>query len=127
MSVNKRNVGAIGERIAAKYLVNKGFFVLTTNYRKTYGEIDIVVKKGEKIHFIEVKSVSRETEKWGEEEYRPEENVHPWKMQRLANTIQAYLSSECGDGQDWQFDVVTVEIDFGKRKVRCKLLENVIL
>lgn len=127
MLVNKQNVGVIGEGIAAKYLENKGFFVLSRNYRKSYGEIDIVVKKGEKIHFIEVKSVSRETDRWGGEEYKPEENVHTLKMKRLSNTIQAYLSSECEDDQDWQFDVIAVEIDFLKRRARCKFLENVIL
>lgn len=122
----RQKVGNLGESIVAKYLENKGFSVVDRNFRKSYGEIDVIVERKGKLHFVEVKSVSRETSDWGAKGYRPEENVHPQKMRRLANTIQAYLSTRGGE-VEWQFDVVTVEIDHTRKVAHCTLLENVIL
>ena len=52
--------GKVGECIAVKFLENKGFEIIEQNYRKKYGEIDIIAQKGKILHFIEVKSVSCE-------------------------------------------------------------------
>lgn len=58
---HKQKIGQIGENIATKHLKKLGFKILDRNYRKKCGEIDIVAKKGDILHFVEVKSVSRET------------------------------------------------------------------
>jgi len=47
--------GDFGEAIAVKYLRDKRFKILETNYRNLHGEIDIIAKKDNCIHFIEVK------------------------------------------------------------------------
>jgi len=60
--MNSKEVGALGEKIARKYLKKQGYRILDKNYiRKAsagpyQGEIDIVAKKGSLISFIEVKS-----------------------------------------------------------------------
>ena len=56
-----QKTGEIGENIAVKFLVKQGFSILDRNYTKKWGELDIVAKKDNKLYFIEVKSVSRET------------------------------------------------------------------
>ncbi len=127
----KRKLGNLGEDISCKHLVSKGFEILERNYLKKFGEIDIIAKKQGAIHFIEVKSVSCESFDGvsGEKgDYRPEDNVHAWKLRRLSNTIQAYLaerrvSSETG----WQFDVITVYINKKDLISKVSVLENVIL
>ena len=95
-------LGVIGEEIACKFLVKHGFKVILRNYRKKWGEIDIIAEKDEKIHFIEVKSVSClpamfaragenpdvSYEKGG---YRAEDNLHPQKIKRLSRLIFLYL------------------------------------
>lgn len=64
--------GEIGEQISGAYLVKQGFNIITTNYRKKWGEIDIIVGRDNELRFVEVKaqtlrhipnssSVSRET------------------------------------------------------------------
>jgi Holliday junction resolvase-like predicted endonuclease len=99
------------------FLVKQGFRVVGRNYLKKYGEIDIIATKGGVYHFIEVKSVTREIisvksgSKGGRarDSYRAEDSVHKWKLKRLSNTIQVYLSEHrIGDRVDWFCDLVTV-------------------
>ncbi len=131
----KQRIGRLGEDIAGRYLENKGFVIVGINYRKKYGEIDIIAQKGKITHFIEVKSVSCENlDEFGAKvtcvtgEYRPEDNIHPQKLKRLARTIQAYLLEKFPKGEpEWVFDAVTVRIDVKTRKARVEMLENLIL
>jgi len=58
----KQIIGRLGEDIAVKHFVKHSFKVLDRNYRKKWGEIDIVAEKDNILHFIEVKAVSCETE-----------------------------------------------------------------
>ena len=125
-------VGAFGEEIAAKYLENKGFDIIHRNYRKKCGEIDIVAKMGETLHFIEVKSVSRENSSSSVSrvmgEYRPEENVHPAKMKRLTRAIQIYLLEKFPREEPfWEFGIVTVAFNMDKKEARVKFMKNLIL
>lgn len=127
----KQILGAIGEDAVCTYLTRKGFKVLDRNYLKKWGELDVVAIKNKKIHFVEVKSVSRSFEDVPHEtndNYRPEDNMHPWKLQRLTRTIQSYLlDKNVPDEAEWQFDVATVYVDQTKRLCKVKMLEDVIL
>lgn len=128
----KQYIGRVGEDIASKYLENKGFTVICRNYRKKYGEIDIVAQKAIILHFIEVKSVSCESSQVNVSRvtdfHRPEDNIHPEKLKRLSRTIQSYLLEKYPDDEpEWVFDAVTVKVDMGGREARVKFLENLIL
>lgn len=170
----KQKIGQIGEDCACKYLEKCGFKILERNYLKKWGEIDIVAKKGNKLHFVEVKSVSREivegnvthvtkkglgsiildavrggsgnrrggVQKYSDENsstsnkemrqnydsYSPEDNMHPWKLQRLGRVIQSYLlDKDVSDETDWQMDLATVYIDMSKRTSRVFLLEDIVI
>lgn len=148
----KQVVGNLGEEIASRFLINKGFEIVDRNYRKKFGEIDIVAKKEEIIHFVEVKTVSRDNLKDPisqvedkdtfrpktnsefvrsnnpEDCFRPEDNVHPWKLKRLSRAIQVYLAEhKLGEETFWQFDVITVLLDVKNKIARVKILEDIIL
>ena len=125
-------IGVIGERVAAKYLENKGFNIIDRNYRKKWGEIDIVAKKDNKVYFVEVKTVSRNSVdgKFPEyaNDYRPEDNMHPWKIKRLSRAIQTYVLEKFKDHeQNWQFDLICVFLDPYKKIAKVKYIENIIL
>ena len=45
MITKKRAFGDLGEEITAKYLKSKGYVVLSRNYLKSFGELDIVASK----------------------------------------------------------------------------------
>ncbi len=125
---HKQKIGKIGEDIACKFLTKRGFAVLERNYWKKWGEIDIIVKKGDVLHFVEVKTVSHIPSKNKVDKYRPEENIHPRKLKRLSRTIQTYLlEKDIPEDDDWQFDVVVVFLDQKRRKARVRYLENIIL
>ena len=53
---NNKKIGNIGERLAKVYLQIYGYEILKCNYRTQMGEIDIIAKKNEIIHFVEVKT-----------------------------------------------------------------------
>ncbi len=127
----KQKIGEIGENIAVKFLVKHDFSILDRNYTKKWGEIDIIAKKGEKLYFVEVKSVShalptdrQETPDLG----RPEDNMHPWKLKRLSRTIQTYLlSQKVTDDIEWQVDLLVVFLNMKDKKARVKVVKDIIL
>jgi len=128
----KQSIGRLGEDLAVKHLENKGFNIIERNYLKKYGEIDIIAKINDIIHFIEVKSVSRENNpnvsRVTADGYRPEDNIHAQKLKRLSRTIQAYLLSNYQSEEPvWVFDVITVKINMDKHQAHVKVLEDLIL
>jgi len=135
----KRKTGNLGEDLACRFLMKHGFQIIDRNYLKKCGEIDIIAKKDSKIHFIEVKSVSCEIissvspETSDNNHFRPEDNIHAWKLQRLYKTIELYLIEKGVSGlpaqageTDWQIDVITVYIDKKRLISKVFLLENII-
>jgi len=106
--------GALGEDIALEYLEKQGFSLIERNYREKWGEIDLIMQKGQKIHFIEVKAVSHETRERLEksvsrEIFRPEERVHHKKLQRLGRAFQTWIAKK-GSTNPFQLDVLTVRL-----------------
>lgn len=131
-------IGRIGEDITAKWLKSKGFSIIELNYNKKWGEIDIVAHLSvrqtggtdKKVHFIEVKSVSYETKSDLERAvshgtYRPEENVHKDKQDRLKRAIQTWLLENKYEGE-WQIDIITVRMVPCEKLARIKMIDNVV-
>ena len=61
MSLNNtisKEIGAKGEKIAAKYLRDNGYIILKRNWRDRYGEVDIIAEGKDNIVFVEVKTRS---------------------------------------------------------------------
>src|SRR6056297_3183638 len=54
--MKRKKLGNNGEAVASVYLERKGFEIIATNYYSQYGEIDIIAKKNQQLHFIEVKT-----------------------------------------------------------------------
>lgn len=137
-----QKIGKLGEDLACKYLKGKGFSILERNYTKKWGEIDVIAEKDGAIHFIEVKASARElAEKQSgvdvkheenvspetENFFRPEENVHPWKMKRIRRTIETYFLSKRIGNTPWQFDIFLVFLDLRSKRARVEKLENIVL
>lgn len=127
----KRNeTGAIGEKIAVKFLKRKGLKVLEVNYLKKWGEIDIVSRETNKVKFIEVKTVSYETRKDLEEAisrgtWRPEENVHFTKIKKLSRAIESWIVENKYLGE-WEIDVVAIRVVPREKYATIKHIQNVI-
>ena len=130
----KRKIGNLGENLACRFLIKHGFDIIERNYLMKCGEIDIITKKEGVIHFVEVKTVSQETTSGVSDEtnndgcFRPEDNLHPWKLKRIAKTIQIYLAQkDITYETNWVFDVITVYIDKKRLISKINIIENVIM
>lgn len=124
--------GALGEQLAAQFLMERGFSILAQNYLKPWGEIDIIAEKSQLIHFIEVKTVSYETKEAlqtaiSRGTWRPEENVHHTKLARMHRVIESWLASQSADFIAWQIDILAVRVVPREKYATIKYLPNVIL
>lgn len=98
------NSGMAGESAAVKFLKKSGYKILEKNYRKTYGEIDIIAKKGENIAFVEVKT--RKSDLYGS----PAEFVNKKKQERIIKTAYTYIQEHNLDAE-FTFDIVEVHTE----------------
>lgn len=128
---DKQKIGELGENIAEKFLMKHGFSIIERNYTRKWGEVDIIASKDNKLYFCEVKSksvnsitdVNRETDS-----YRPEDNMHPWKVKRLSRTIQTYLlDRNIPESTEWEVDLLVVFLDIKSKKAKVKVVKNIIL
>src|SRR5205814_2260428 len=124
----RKEVGRIGEQIAAQFLARKGYIIIESNYRRFSGEIDIIAEKAGTVRFVEVKTVSRESLpdiSREMDQYRPEEQVYPSKLKKIARTAELYMN-EREDDREYQIDVVGVFLNMKTREARCRLFEQVL-
>lgn len=100
--MSRTQVGAAAEERAAVYLREQGFRVLARNYRKKFGELDIVALTGDVLVFVEVRS--KKNTHYG----TPAETISRQKRARLTRAAEAYLAhSRMGD-MPCRFDVIAI-------------------
>lgn len=97
----KKRPGSWGEEQAAVFLIKKGYLLLDKNWRARPGEIDLVMKDGNQIVFVEVKA--RSGTRFG----YPEEAVDDRKVEALVEAGQKYIDSH-GLDDNWRIDVVSI-------------------
>ena len=110
--------------MAAKYLKKRRYKILDRNFKyKGYGEIDIIAKKGENLHFVEVK-----TRKNIGDIYTPEDNITYFKQKQLIKLAKIYLAKHKLTNIDipWQIDVIAVEINPLIQKPNLRHIEQAI-
>jgi len=125
-----KSTGSLGEKLAADYLVKRSFVLLEMNYLRPWGEIDVIVKKDDKVHFVEVKTVSYETRAYLESAvthgtWRPEENVHQYKLKKLNRAIETWISENNWLG-DVQIDVAAVRVVPRETYSTINIVSNII-
>lgn len=97
--------GAQGEDAAREYLVRRGMKILAANYRTPRGEIDIVLRDGDCLAFVEVKT--RSSELWT----RPARAVNARRRRRLTRAALDYLRAIHNPEVKIRFDIVEVLLD----------------
>ena len=102
-----RKIGAQGESFAAQILQKRGMEILLRNYYTPYGEIDLIVRDGGYIAFVEVK-----TRRAGSL-VRPAESVDRRKQKRIIQSAVYYLMEHPADLQP-RFDVFEIVTEKGK-------------
>lgn len=101
--MTSRDIGRLGENYTAAYLMSKGCEILDRNYRIRGGELDIVAKKGNLVHIVEVKTRKEGALSGGLEA------ITPTKISRLVRAAKAYVSAREIE-LSCVFDVAIVEM-----------------
>ena len=91
----------MGERRAREYLTSRGFAFVAANYRTRYGEIDLVMREGRELVFVEVK-----TRRDGAAGH-PAEAVTAAKLRHVARAAGLFRR-EHDVRTPWRIDVVAV-------------------
>ena len=95
-------LGKLGEKLAAVYLLKNGYEILAQNYYFNKAEIDIIAKKGEDtLVVVEVKT--RNSDFFGD----PQEFVTPSKIKLLVKAANEYIISNDLD-MEVRFDIIAV-------------------
>ncbi|MEK7162938.1 MAG: YraN family protein [Patescibacteria group bacterium] len=111
----KSQLGNFGENLACGYLVNNGYKIIDRNFRKPWGEIDIIAKAPDKtLVFIEVKTMEESSEG-----LKPEDQLTSSKLQKLKRTASLYAGhrQELIDNEKgWRIDLIaiTTKVKYGK-------------
>jgi putative endonuclease len=105
--MDRRELGQIGETLAASYLMTRGWKIVDRNVRYREGEIDIIAARGGILAFVEVKT--RRSAAFGS----PAEAV-TWKKQRRIRALASrYLAERHPGAGAIRFDVVDIARDHG--------------
>ncbi len=94
--------GAWAENLACQHLLDHGLRLVTRNYRCRHGEIDLVMRDGSTIAFIEVRLRNRTDFGSGAE------SVDARKQARLLSTAEHYLQRHATLLAECRFDVVSI-------------------
>jgi len=116
----KQEIGNLGEKLAQKFLISKGYRVLETNFKIRGGEVDLVCRKGKLLVFAEVKT--RTNQNFG----YPEESFDFKKRQRFQKAVLRYLLRSRYQGP-WQVDLISIEIDKIAKKAKLRHYQAVEL
>lgn len=93
--------GRAFEALAGKFFTENGYQILETNWQAGHKEIDLIVRKGNMVVFVEVKSASNR--KYG----HPAERVDKKKIKNLTIAAGQYLLVNELRSCDLRFDLVT--------------------
>jgi putative endonuclease len=112
-------LGKKGEDLASNYLHKKGYRIIDRNFKKGYGELDIIALQDSTLVFIEVKT------RIGREFGLPEEAVTPRKLREVIKTAQYYKLLHPQLPEAMQVDVIGIELDSSDRIVYFNHIQSV--
>jgi putative endonuclease len=93
--------GQENEVLARKHLLDKGYAIVTTNWRCTAGEIDIIARDGDELVFVEVRSRHASTTEWA---WR---SLNEHKQARMIACAEAYMDALASEST-WRIDAIAI-------------------
>jgi len=102
MTINTATRGKLAEQAALQFLETQGLIMVRENYRTRLGEIDLIMKDGKTLVFIEVRSRSNSAY------LNPVETIDQRKIQKIILAGRYFLQQYNGNFDSCRFDVVTL-------------------
>lgn len=99
----RRQFGNVGEELATTFLESQGMTILASQYKKSFGEIDLIAQDGDELVFVEVKARASQTFGY------PEDSVTPQKVRHILRVAQRYLEEKRRTESPWRIDVLAIE------------------
>ena len=118
MDRSRLDIAKIGESLAVEHLKARGCKVLARNYRAGRGEIDLIVKDGQFIVFVEVKT--RRSLKFGV----PQAAVTQQKQRQISKIALTYLQSKNLWDVPCRFDVIGIHLSYQYELLRLEHIES---
>lgn len=98
-----KETGQQYESQALAYLQQQGLTLLKRNYHSRFGEIDLIMRDGQQLVFVEVRY--RRSRSFGGAIY----SISAAKQRRIAQTAQSYLQGRRDDRSSCRFDVIAID------------------
>lgn len=105
MDRTRQRIGKLGEKLAEKFLVSRGFRVLNRNFPTPFGEIDLIAKQNEYIVFLEVKT--RISERFGP----PLSSITGIKQKHILKNCRYYLKRYGLYEKPCRIDVIGISLN----------------
>ncbi|WOC14505.1 YraN family protein [Gordonia sp. MP11Mi] len=101
----RRQIGRLGEDVAAEYLASLGWEILARNWRTRYGELDVVAAIGGTLVIVEVKTRASRTFT------DPVAAVTPQKLRTMRLVARQWLAEQERYWPIVRFDIVSIQLD----------------
>jgi len=127
-SKTRKEIGALGENVAAEYLKRHGFSIRDRNVARKTGELDIIAEREDTLHFVEVKTILTDEfprEEDAGDEYDPSLNLHEMKIRKVARTGEWYVLEKNWEGE-WQVDGCLVWLRRRDGMARVRYLPQIV-
>jgi len=102
MTKARQDFGLLGERIAARWLMRKGWCLVAHRFRSGHRDIDLIMRQENRVAFVEVKA--RRGTAFGS----PVEAVHHRKRRELGKSARIWVDRYGTEALEYRFDVVGV-------------------
>jgi len=129
--MTSKQLGSLGEKIAANYLKKKDYQILDRNYSDKFlfgpqrGEVDLIAKKNRTISFIEVKTLTQNKREQFSP-FSPEMKVNFQKQKKIIKTAENWLRErKIPLNIKWQIDIISIKINLNSKKAKIRHFKNV--
>lgn len=112
MSAATQALGELGERIAERWLRERGWRVVQRRFRSGHRDIDLVVEQEGVVAFVEVKA--RRGEQFGD----PVEAVNWRKQKELGRSARVWVARHGRQDDAYRFDVIGVLVEGPRVRIR---------
>lgn len=119
MSAARQELGEIGERIAERWLVRRGWRIIGRRFRSGHRDLDLIAHREGMVAFVEVKA--RSSNEFGD----PVQAVSWRKQRELGRSAKVWIDRHGRGDEAYRFDVIGILID--RDRVRVRHIENAFM